>query len=227
MFPKNIIGVLFTLLLSSSFSCKDDAPTRLDEVDVEIDTTDMGNDIANNAIVKQKKVLPSRSPRVKFKGGKRWAKDLQISLDLKADQLCNELSTYDCISDVHHIALGGVDPYALGIDKPIATAPVTAPIAVDRIALQACDRRASLDLKEGESVLFDALKIGTQPSKKDFEMTAKKLYDRLLRRDANDEEIATLVAFAEDVKQSSTDPVLDWAMLSCFMVASSTEALFY
>lgn len=177
---------------------------------------------------KPKKLLASKTPRVKFKGGVRWSNDLKRALSLSDAQFCKELSQYDCVKTVHRITLGGVEPYSLGIDKPVEIAPVTAPIAIDRVALYACYQRANLDINGPDApVVFTSLKKGERPSTEAMQSTAKTLYDRILRRDATDEEVKVLVDFAAEVEKDSQEPLIDWAMFSCFMVATSSEALFY
>lgn len=175
-------------------------------------------------------LLPSSRPRVNFKGGRRLGNDLSRALELPRAELCKELSSYDCVEQVHQITLGGVEPYRLGINDPVPVAPVTAPIAVDRIALQACDRRAELDLSADaqSALIFGSLLVDApEPSKEALGQAVDKLYDRLLQRDATDDERRALVDFWSKTKARSAEPARDWATLSCFMIATSLEALFY
>lgn len=179
---------------------------------------------------KTPKLLASSRPRVNFKGGRRLGNDLSRALDLPRAELCKELSSYDCVEQVHQITLGGVEPYRLGINDPVPVAPVTAPIAVDRIALQACDRRAELDLSADaqSALIFGSLLVNApEPSKEALGQAVDKLYDRLLQRDATQDERRALIDFWSNTKARSAEPARDWATLSCFMIATSLEALFY
>ncbi|MEM7677528.1 MAG: hypothetical protein AAF449_16125 [Myxococcota bacterium] len=172
----------------------------------------------------------SLRPRVQFKGQRRWGTDLSQGLDISRDELCRELSRYDCLDEVHRIALGGVEPYALGIDQPLSVLPVTAAIAADRVALQACIKRVDLDLgpRTSDALIFGPLRDSDQPSRSAREAVAKALYQRLLSRDARSEEIDALSDFWAEVEaEGVSDPVRAWATMTCFAVASSIESLFY
>lgn len=170
-------------------------------------------------------LVPSRKARVKFKGGERYARDLAASLELGREAICNELGQYDCVQ-VHAIALGGVEPYQLGIDEPLATAPISAAIAVERVALSACSARIDADLADPASAVLVSF-ASAEPSRGEREALAADLFDRLLRRDATLDEIAALTAFYDEVAADSDQPARDWARLSCLSVATMLEALFY
>lgn len=176
-------------------------------------------------------LVPSRKARVKFKGGQRYATDLAAALEVPRSALCNELGQFDCVETVHRIALGGVDPYVKGVLEPLATSPVTAAIAVDRVALSACAVRVDADFAEPEAaVLFGAL-AGAEPGSTPPEVlktTAADLVDRLLRRDATPDEIAALIELHDTVLAEGVEaPRQVWARLGCFSVATMLEALFY
>ncbi|MEO1337183.1 MAG: hypothetical protein AAFV29_16190 [Myxococcota bacterium] len=175
-------------------------------------------------------VVSSLRPRVQFKGQRRWGADLSQALGLRRHELCRELSRYDCLDDVHRIALGGVEPYALGIDEPLAVLPVTAAIAVDRVALQACMQRVDRDLdpRSDDALIFGALRGGDSPSRRVREDVSAALYRRLLSRDARAEEVAALADFWTEVEvEGVAEPIREWATMTCFAVASSIESLFY
>lgn len=202
------------------------APEDMGTMDQPVDQPDM----TTKPIVRTPTFLPSAKARVNFKGGRRLGNDLSRALELPRAELCKELSSYDCVEQVHQITLGGVEPYRLGINDPMPVAPVTAPIAVDRIALQSCDRRAELDLEDPQAALvFKAVAQSSEaePTKESLGQDVNALYDRLLMRDPSDDERRAIVEFWSVVKARSADPKRDWATLSCFMVATSLEALFY
>lgn len=175
-------------------------------------------------------IVASHKARVKFKGGEVMLRDLSAALELPRDRACGELGRYDCVKDVHSIALGGVEPYEQGINTPLEVMPVTAAIAADRVALSTCTRRMRLDFDApDDAVIFGALAGGSGvPDKATLAATARTLYDRILRRDATDAEVATLVDFhAEVMAETGDDARRSWAQLTCFSVATSLEALFY
>lgn len=183
-------------------------------------------------------VVASKQPRVRFKGGARYATDLATALSLPRDQLCKELGALDCVDEVHRVVLGGVEPYDLGIYQPLVAAPMTAPIAVDRVALAACAKAARRDVEQpADAVFFREVDLAKGLAEADREAVAKRLYDRLLLRDAEGFEVEALVGLHDDVvaelaaAQTTTTAAGNadeqWLTLACFAVASGTEALFY
>jgi len=212
-----------TLALSMFAACRGDE---------QGESPDNAESVADNAntgtnAVSGLQVLPSTNPRVRFKGGERWTTQLARALELDRADLCNEFGQYDCASEVHFIALGGVEPYRLRIDDPLPNAPITAPIAVERIALSACGERASRDVANpAEAVLFQEL--SDEPSSEDFAAMGNRLYQTLLSRDAETEELAELEGFWTELgAEDGVDLPTEWATFACFALASSTEMLFY
>jgi hypothetical protein len=177
-------------------------------------------------------LVPSIKSRVKFKGAKRFGTDLASALGIEPEALCNELGLYNCL-EVHQIVLGGMEPYRLGINKPLPKAGLTAPIAADRVALAACAERVKRDFSsDGPSVLFERLpEVDARPSSEWRQGVANQLYQRVLRRAATSDESAALVNFYDEVELehggASTDTTKDWLSLSCFAVSTMLEALFY
>lgn len=172
----------------------------------------------------------SPDPRVKFKDGERYLRDLSAALDLPRDSICKELDLYDCYSDAFRIVLGGVEPYSIRIVEPNASASLTTPIALDRVALRVCTARVSEDEKAPEkAVLYHPVK---KPDSKWKRETAQGLYDVLLRRSATRAEIERLTRFynsvaAEHKGQPAQQAARDWAILGCFALATSLESIFY
>lgn len=180
----------------------------------------------------------SQKARVLPKTGKVWGRDLALGLALAEHELCRELDTLDCLSEAHRITLGGVEPARLGIDEPLEITPVSAPIAVDRVALSACSLRYERDLA-GPAVVFGPVlepsESGPTPSGRfapDPSATARaevstQLVERLLARAPNADELAALESLYTDLEAISDDPSRDWCVGACMVVATSTEALFY
>jgi hypothetical protein len=148
-------------------------------------------------------------------------------LDLTADELCQELGSQSCIRAVHTVALGGNDPFGSGLLRPSPSSLSTTPLAVDRVTLSACSQRARAD-KQGTPKVFAALDFtGPAPvaSSEAVTTTITTLFQRLLARDPKPAEVETLrgLLAGEGASMSAED----FATLSCFVVASSLEALFF
>jgi hypothetical protein len=166
----------------------------------------------------------SSKARVKFKTGVRIANDLSQALEISTDELCSELTTHDCFA-VHNIVLGGVEPYRLRIDEPLPTAPVAAPLAVERIAITACGERATRDFDDpdGAAIFGEVAKTADAES---MATAVNRLYERLLARAATAPETDALIGLYDDLGERAGQS-RTWAQLSCFAIATSTEFLFY
>ncbi|MBV1861754.1 MAG: hypothetical protein KUG77_25265 [Nannocystaceae bacterium] len=168
---------------------------------------------------------PSARPRVKFKTAERYAADLSNALSLAPDALCSELDAFDCIS-VHRIALGEVDAFGLRLFEPLETMPITAPIAVDRIALSACGERAAQDFADsGNAASFQEVASGDASNASERDVVVARLYRQLLLREATEAETLAVASMYDDLPEDNRAQT--WAQMACFVVATSTEALFY
>lgn len=171
-------------------------------------------------------VVESLTAKLKMRDGGQYARDLAQALGLERNTLCRELGLYDCIDDVHGIALGRVEPYELGIRRPLPVAPVTAPMAVDRIAVAACSQRVNLDFDDSEAGLFAGLvEAGEEATDEDYSAAAAGLIESILRRRAQPEEVTELLAFRDEV--DGQDVARSWAFGACFALSTHVEALFY
>jgi len=181
--------------------------------------------------------VPSADPHVKFKDGERYLRDLSANLNIPREDICKELSRYDCMSDAFRIVLGGVEAPNLLVNEPIETAALTSPIAVDRVALHVCTKRVRMDQEApADAVLFKAGAFGKNgraksPNSAWLNATADAIYGSILLRSPSAREAATLAGLYKQVADGrpsgSEDVAADWAILSCFAVASSLEAVFY
>lgn len=181
--------------------------------------------------------VASADPRVKFKDGERYLRDLSANLNMPREEICKELSRYDCMTDAFRIVLGGVEAPNLLVNEPIENAALTSPIAVDRVALHVCSNRVRMDKeKPGEAVLFKAGAFGADgrakiPDKTWLNNTADAIYGSILSRSPSEREIQNLAAYYSQVAEgraaNSAEVAADWVTLSCFAVASSLEAVFY
>jgi hypothetical protein len=171
--------------------------------------------------------------RVRFKGGTVLQNELAQALELTRAQVATELGTSDAF-DVHRIALRGAEPYVSGIVEPIENTSVTTPLVVDRIVLSACRTRVDRDLAApAQGVVFRGLPVdagGALASRSAPEVSAaiERLHRRLLGRDPEAHEREVLVGFYGTVEAlDEPRPARAWAIMTCFMVASSAEMLFY
>ncbi len=122
-----------------------------------------------------------------------------------------------------------MDPYRLGIDEPLPVAPVTAPIAADRVALAACDTRAERDLGDASNaVIVKEMPASGVPDADAMGAMGRRLYEKVLQREATEDEVKNLVEFWAEVEaEAPEDPRREWATLTCFAVATSLESMFY
>ena len=174
----------------------------------------------------------SLDPRLKLKDGDRYLRDLSAELQIPREEICKELSQYDCFRDAFRIVLGGVDAADLGVNEPLEQEALTAPIALDRVALRVCVTRVERDLADPKTavLLRGPIPSGAAPSPAWMKRTVHGLYDRILARDATPAETAQLLGFYQKVSASASPAdtkVKDWVTLGCFAVASSVENVFY
>lgn len=176
----------------------------------------------------------SAKANVRFKRNERLKNDIAQALSLPLNQVCLELGQYDCASFVHRIALGGVEPYELAILEPFASTTVTTPIAVERLAFYACERRVSDDLAgPGSAVIFRNLSVDASGKLADVESPPVRealdtLYRRAVQRPIEESEAAHLAELYREIEAGGGgSEARDWAILSCFSALTTMEALFY
>jgi hypothetical protein len=175
-------------------------------------------------------IEPSSDPDLQWKRAAAVEHDLTRALELTTDQLCLEVGIAPCVSQVHLVALGGHDPFGLGLYQSLAAPLATTPLALDRVALSGCAARADLDREAGNAaVVFKGLDLGAPaPAADDPKLAAMvtELYHRLLARDPLATEIETLGQLTVD---DAGEPIAgrDFAVLACYAVATTTEFLFF
>ena len=175
----------------------------------------------------QSPAAASHDPRIKFKDGTRYLRDLSAALHIPRESICKELGLYDCYSDAFRIVLGGVEPYRDAIVEPLESASLTSPIALDRVALRVCTLRVTEDAKDPQNAIL--FRPGTHDMKWRKEV-ASLIYDALLQRGATGQEVERLIRFYDTVAaegRPAPDTAHDWTVLSCFAVSSSLESIFY
>ncbi len=191
----------------------------------ESETEDSADETGDDSGPQPGEQAPSARPRVKFKTAERYATDLSNALSLPREALCSELDAFDCVN-VHRIALGEVDAFGLRLFEPLENTPITAPIAVDRIALSACGERAAQDFADsGNAASFQDVAGGDASNASDREAVVARLYRQLLLREATEAELEAVSSMHDDLPP--TDRAQTWAQMACFVIATSTEALFY
>ncbi|MEL7369858.1 MAG: hypothetical protein AAFN74_13150 [Myxococcota bacterium] len=167
-------------------------------------------------------LAPSQKARVNFLSGNRYVTLLAQGLNLEREMLCQELGQYRCVEDAHGITLMGVGPYRLGVHTPVDELGITAPIAVERIALNACLLAVRRDIESSP-----AARSFTGPPA----AVVSTLYRRLLRREPGNDETEALVAMLDEVNDTGNfdgaDARQTWTIAACLAVATSMEALFY
>jgi len=179
----------------------------------------------------------SADPRVKFKDGERYLRDLSTNLSIPRDEICRELGRYDCVTEAFRIVLGGVQAPDLSVNMPLEEAALTAPIALDRVAMHVCLTRVQRDLAEPKKAVligpgaFGPHGAAAKPAAAWLKATTTNIYGAILLRSPTPAELVQMSAFYDEVRngRKANDPVVasDWATLSCFAVASSLENTFY
>ncbi|MEM9187816.1 MAG: hypothetical protein AAGF12_01470 [Myxococcota bacterium] len=155
--------------------------------------------------------------------------DLQRGLELDGAEFCQELGRQDFpCATVHRVPLGGNDPIFLAQYEPVRSPLSTTAVAVERVALIACQnavardattRRVFADLPPSERVLGEG----------DVEAVREQtsaLYRRLLGRDPTGDELGVIASLGAD-DTGAPRSVRDFDTLSCLAIATTTENLLY
>ncbi|MET0401674.1 MAG: hypothetical protein ABW123_04685 [Cystobacter sp.] len=179
-------------------------------------------------------VARSSRNNLRFKNPEQLLAHFSQALSLPAGSVCNELGQYSCTGAVHTVALGGVEPYNIGLYEPLTATGVTTPIVIDRMALSACSQRVSLDLKTpAEAVVFGGVALDARGRLAPAEGSPLRgiitsLYQRALLREPTEAEVGTLSQLATQIESTgSTAPGRDWMTAACFSVLSSAESVFF
>jgi hypothetical protein len=171
----------------------------------------------------------SELANLRYKEVLRLTNDFAQAMEISPNEVCLELGQYDC-RGVHNIALGGVEPYELGLVEPTPETTITTPIAVERLAVHACERRVTLDLGNSGAKIFAGISNGEIANVDDPAVAAAidQLYQHAVQRPATESEVGHLKQLYRDVAAlGGTDPARDWALASCVAVLTSVETLFY
>lgn len=144
-------------------------------------------------------------------------------LSLNKDQVCKELGQSSCIDTIHLTVLGGNEPYVNAQYERAAAPSILTSVAIERVALAACDQRLKLDQDAGSAaVVFKHWSMSDQKvSQAQIEAQARDLYRRLLARDPDKAELAASREIL-DLKLSPEKTALGL----CFAIASQAENIF-
>lgn len=178
-------------------------------------------------------VAPSTKNELLWRRYRAFEQGLGEALNLASNNICEELGRYDCIEDVHLVALGGNDPFTAGMHQPMKAPTATTPVAVERLVLSACDKAVTADASRPVPLIFLDLDLSAvaAPLDLDDELTSlavgdtlTSLYRRLHARDP----LPTERAKALEIISGDPDPMQprEFALLACFAIASTTEAVF-
>lgn len=220
---QNLSGLVFVFSIACSSSSSEDLGIQAPIDNPDGGTIDGGGD-------PEVQVSASKRQRVRFKGAERFRNDLAQALSLEPSMVCLELGQFDCVDRVHTITLGGVEPYILGVTTPAPQSNATTTLAIERVALSACGAAIDRDLRDPPTALLlqSPLQNAGRLNETAIEPYVTELYRRVLLRNPTSSEIghhrelyATLEADGQE------RPGRDWAVLSCFMAATSEEGLFY
>jgi hypothetical protein len=178
-------------------------------------------------------VAKSARGNIRFKGPERINSDFSAILELRPESVCLELGLYACTSQVHLVALGGVDPYGAGVYESSGITASTTPIIVDRIAWAACTQRVNSDLGNPDAaVIFRGIPLADQklasPDGPEVHSAITQLVQRTYLRNPYRPEVDRYVRLAKDIEAAGTaTPAKDWMQSVCFAVLSSAESVFY
>jgi hypothetical protein len=118
-----------------------------------------------------------------------------------------------------------MEPYVQTIYSPVAERTASTANAAERIALSACHLRVERDFAaKAEAVLFAEITLAPDAVK--VETVSKRLYQKLLNRDATPEEVSHLTVFWKELS-AEKEPAKAFATYACFAIATTEEALFF
>jgi hypothetical protein len=166
---------------------------------------------------------------------------LYKALDLPDKKaVCTELGKkkLQCADVVHRVALGSMEAYDNTMYQHPGEVNLTSPIALDRLVLAACSRRAMADLGtvrnntlSDQAVIFKKVKLtsdGRLVANDAIDQAITRLYRRGLTRDPTPSEIQAIKDLYQQIfDENPVGAAANWMKLSCFVVFSSIEGAFY
>ena len=166
---------------------------------------------------------------------------LYKALDLPDKKaVCTELGKkkLQCADVVHRVALGSMEAYDNTMYQHPEGVSLTSPIALDRLVLAACSRRAMADLGtirdnvlSEQAVIFKKVKLtsdGRLVLNEAIDQAISRLYQRGLTRDPTPAERDAIKDLYQKIfDENPIGAAANWMKLSCFVVFSSIEGAFY
>lgn len=165
---------------------------------------------------------PAARADLKMKRWRQVALDLEGALELASDEVCREAGLYDCF-DIHTVPMGG-NSRDNGLYDAAEGLSVTTGLAMERVVLQACWNRIELD-RGDDPVVFTHIDLEGS-SDEGLEDQSVELYRRFLARDPEPKELSLLVDFHDEILDEGGGTA-EWALMSCLVVGTTTEALLY
>ncbi len=181
-------------------------------------------------------IFESQNQHIRFKGAARLNADIAQTLALSPNEVCKEIGLFDCVSFVHPISLGGVEAYVANLYEGSEETTISAPMIVERIALQACQSRYEQDRIAGaQPHLFPVLELTpdgqrlAEPESVAVSEAIGDYFKTILRRLPTSEEVAEFKSLYQEIEDhpDAEEPAHEWAVLSCFTLLTSVEYLFY
>jgi len=159
---------------------------------------------------------------------KRWRQvhlDLQGALALSDDQVCKETGLYDC-AELHGVSMGGIS-VANGLFEPREDRGVTTGLAIERLTLAGCWNRLVLDRDGTDPVVFKHIDLAEDvPTREQAEAQVIELTRRFWARDPTPLELQAIIVLHNDLHLVGGGNA-EWALMSCWALGTSTEALLY
>lgn len=177
-------------------------------------------------------LVEARKENLKLKRVNQLTRSLSKILAMNENQLCLELGKIPCTSQAHKVSLGGLAAYDNSQYEYNKESTITAPLALDRLVLSACNIRASLDMvNPAQGVIYKNLDItsdGRITKDDNFKKSIQTLYQRAFLRNPTASEYTAMENLYVDIYDKNSIGVgRNWAVLSCYTVLSSIEFIFY
>jgi len=162
--------------------------------------------------------------------------DLLTAMELTEAEACEELGLAlpgICFNIVHQVPLGGNDPVAAAMYRPIMEPTITTALAIDRVTTAACGKRVDEDTlaqQAGElgnvfhhmDLTAEAIEVGTPG----LQAQIDELYRRFLARSPTDAEMQIVLPLAAPLDGTPVS-ARDFAKAACFTIATTTEFAFH
>ena len=184
---------------------------------------DLSHDVVDDQRDSSSTDLAQGSETLIWKRYRPFEHALMSGLALSKTEVCMELGKRSCIDEIHLTVMGGNEPYQNAQYERAQSPTILTSVAVERVVLAACEQRLSKDKSLGsQAAVFNQFPISDQKvSKKKIRAQARNLYNRLLARDPNDDEIDVIFELLD--MNMSAEKI---ALSMCFVIGTQAENLF-